>query len=102
MKKSKEAKLKKHGWKIGSVKELLGLSDEEAAYVELKASLSEHLHRKRVAQHLSQHDLARKLRSSQSRIAKMEKGDPTVSIDLLVRSLFVLGTSRHELSKVIS
>jgi len=92
MKKSKEAKLKKHGWKIGLSKDLLGLSDEEAAYVELKASLSEHLRRKRVAKRLTQHDLARKLRSSQFRIGKMEKGDPTVSIDLLMRSLFVLGT----------
>ena len=102
MKKNKEAVLRKHGWKVGTVKSFLKLSEEEASYVELKASLSDYLHQKRIARHLTQNELAHKLHSSQSRIAKMEKGDPTVSIDLLCRSLFVLGTTQKELSKAIS
>ena len=64
--------------------------------VGLKASLSECLKRQRLANHLSQEDLARLVKSSQSRIAKMEKGDPSVSIDLLIKSLLALGTTRPQ------
>jgi hypothetical protein len=32
----------------------------------------------------------------------MEAGDPSVSLDLLVRSLLILGISRRELSRLIS
>ena len=42
------------------------------------------------------------MKSSQSRIAKMEAGDPTVSIDLLVRSLLALGTSQSEVFQILS
>lgn len=101
MNKLKELRLKKNGWEVGTVKDFLNLSEEEFAYVELKSSLSKYLYRKRIAKHLTQNELAHKLHSSQSRVAKMEKGDPTVSVDLLIRSLFVLGASKKELSKVI-
>ena len=47
-------------------------------------------------------DLAAKLRSSQSRVAKMETGDSSVSLDLLIRSLITLGASDRELSKIIA
>ena len=42
------------------------------------------------------------LKSSQSRIAKMEKGDPSVSIDLLIKSLLALGTTRREIAKAVA
>ena len=51
---------------------------------------------------LTQVDLAKAVQSSQSRVAKMEAGDPSVSLDLLVRSLIALGTSSKELGKIIS
>jgi hypothetical protein len=41
------------------------------------------------------------LASSQSRVAKMEKGDPSVSIDLLIRSLFNLGMSKKYLAQIL-
>ena len=37
----------------------------------------------------------------QSRIAKMEAGDPSVSFDLLLKSLLSLGTSPKQLARVI-
>lgn len=101
MKKSKKSNLEKHGWKIGTATEFLGLSSEEEAYVELKVTLSQYLHEKRIKEHLTQEQLANLIKSSQSRVAKMENGDPTVSIDLLIKSLFALGTSRRELSQVM-
>ena len=45
---------------------------------------------------------AAKLRSSQSRVAKMEAGDSSVSLDLLIRSLITLGASDRELCKIIA
>ena len=102
MREEKKRRLEAKGWKIGGVKEFLRLSDEESAYIELKTRLAEGLRERRQRTRLSQTDLARMLKSSQSRIAKMEAGDPSVSLDLLIRSLLALGLSDHELSKIIS
>ena len=102
MRESKRRRLQARGWKVGSAKAFLGLSDQEAAYIELKLRLAASLLECRQRCHLTQMDLARFLRSSQSRIAKMESGDPSVSLDLLVRSLLALGTSARQLSRIIS
>jgi DNA-binding XRE family transcriptional regulator len=102
MNNSKIEKLNKMGWKVSSASEFLNLSVEESAYVELKVSLSQYLHQKRTEEHWTQEQLAKKLKSSQSRVAKMENGDPSVSIDLLIKSLFALGTSKNELAKAIA
>ena len=102
MRKQKKKRLESKGWKIGTVKEFLGLSDEESAYIELKVKLAAGLRQRRQRQGLSQLELAAKLQSSQSRVAKMEAGDPSVSLDLLVRSLITLGTSDRELSQIIA
>jgi predicted XRE-type DNA-binding protein len=102
MPESKRAKLEAKGWRFGSAQEFLGLSDEEAAYVELRLKLAESLRRRRQNRNLSQNQLARLLHSSQSRVAKMEGGDPTVSIDLLIRSLLALGASNRDLARTIS
>ena len=102
MHKAKKDRLAKKGWRIGSADELLGLSPEESAYIELKLNLSEKLRQKRIRKKLTQGDLAQLISSSQSRVAKMEAGDPSVSVDLLVRSLLALGVSRKELGRSIS
>jgi DNA-binding XRE family transcriptional regulator len=102
MKTAKRKRLEARGWKIGNSTEFLGLSSEEAAYVELKLALSRNLQTTRKEKNLTQEELARLLKSSQSRIAKMEAGDPSVSLDLLVRSLLVLGTSRKTLSRILA
>jgi len=98
----KRRRLEAKGWKFGTAQEFLRLSDEEAAYIDLKARLATGLRKRRRRRSLTQADLARRLQSSQSRIAKMEAGDPSVSLDLLIRSLLILGTSRRELSRIIS
>lgn len=97
----KRKRLEARGWKVGTAKELLGLSDEEEAYIELRLKLAEGLKARRVDKGLTQIELAKVVQSSQSRIAKMEAGDPTVSLDLLVRSLLALGASNKELAKII-
>lgn len=102
MDKRKRAKLTKKGWKIGSVGDFLELSSEESAYIEMKLALSEKLRERRLRKKLTQAELAKAIESSQSRVAKMEAGDPTVSIDLLLKSLLALGVSKKELGRTIS
>ncbi len=102
MQKTKRAKLEAKDWKVGSVQQFLGLSEEEAANVELRLALSRALRQWRNKNRLTQAELAKRLKSSQSRVAKMETGDPSVSLDLLVRSLLTLGASHRELARIIS
>ena len=102
MKKDKRARLERAGWKVGTVRKLLGLSRAEEALVELKLILSRGLRERRTRRRLTQAQLARLLKSSQSRVAKMEAGDPSVSIDLLIRSLLAMGTTQKELAQVIA
>ena len=102
MKVSKRRKLENAGWKVGSVDEFLELTPEESAYVEMKLALSKFLKERRIKKRISQVAFAAIIDSSQSRIAKMEAGDPSVSIDLLMKSLLALGASKKEVARVIS
>ncbi len=102
MKTSKRAKLEAAGWAVGSPAELLGLDAAEAAFVEMKVALSQSLRQWRTRRNLTQGELARRLRSSQSRVAKMEAADPTVSVDLLVRSLLSLGATPRDIARAIA
>lgn len=99
---SKKERLAKAGWKTGDAAQFLGLTPQEELYVELKASLCRQLKRQRQKSRLTQEELARRVRSSQSRIAKMERCDPSVSIDLLIKSLLALGTTRREIARAIA
>lgn len=98
----KRQQLEDRGWKFGTVEEFLGLSPEEAAFVELKLALSKRLKELRVSHQLSQTALARRLNSSQSRVAKMEAGDPSVSTDLLIRALFSVGATPQDVAEAIA
>ena len=102
MKEKKKNILESKGYRVGSVGEFLGLSTEESEYIELKLALSEALAKRRKKSNLTQAQLAKMLKSSQSRIAKMEKGDPTVSVDLLVKSLLAMGANKKSIAKAIA
>ena len=102
MKKTKKERIEAAGWRIGTTAEFLGLSKEEAAFIDMKLGLAENLRKRRQARKLTQTQLARRLGSSQSRIAKMEAADASVSIDLLVRALLDLGATRSQVAKAIS
>lgn len=102
MNKQKRKNLEKKGWKFGSAEEFLGLSEEESAYIELKMKLSANLRKLRIEQKLTQVELAKVIKSSQSRVAKLETGDPSVSLDLIIRSLLALGTTNKDIARAIS
>ena len=102
MNKEKQKILEKKGWKIGTAKEFLSLTNEEASYIELKLKLSANLKKVRTERKLTQVELARIIKSSQSRVAKLETGDPSVSLDLIIRSLLALGNSKKDIARSIS
>jgi DNA-binding XRE family transcriptional regulator len=97
----KKELLKTKGWKVGSTEEFLDLSEEELAYIELKISLSRLVRELRDKRQLTQQQTAKLIGSSQSRVAKIEAGDPSVSVDLQIRSLLALGASKEDLAKAI-
>lgn len=102
MNKAKQKRLEAAGWKVGTAVEFLGLSDEEAAIVELRLRLSDSVRVRRTRLGLSQAAFAKRLGSSQSRVAKMEAADPSVSLDLLLRALLALGATRREIARAIA
>lgn len=97
----KQAQLAQKGWKATTVEDFLELTSEEMAYIDVKLALSRNLKMRRLEKKLSQQRLAKQLESSQSRVAKMEKGDPSVSIDLLVRALLALDVTPEEIGQFI-
>jgi DNA-binding XRE family transcriptional regulator len=101
MRTAKKSALEAQGWGVGSVDEFLELTPEESALVDLKLRLSDALRARRTKLGLSQEAVAKRLRSSQSRIAKMEAGEASVSFDLLVRALVNLGATTADLAKAI-
>ncbi|MDO9695686.1 MAG: helix-turn-helix transcriptional regulator [Candidatus Latescibacteria bacterium] len=98
----KKKALAAKGWRVGSATEFLGLSPEESRFIELKLALSGSLRVERLRQDVTQAELAKLLGSSQSRIAKMEAADPTVTVDLLLKALLVLGVTKKQLAKIIA
>jgi DNA-binding XRE family transcriptional regulator len=102
MKQTKRVRLERKGWKVGGTQELLQLSEEEVAYIELKLALSSRLKSLREKKSITQVEMAKLISSSQSRVAKMESGDPSVSIDLLVKALLALGATRKQIAGAIT
>ena len=101
MKASKQKKLESAGWKVGSASDFLELSDAEEMLVNMKLALAANVRTMRQEMKITQQELARRIGSSQSRIAKMEVADRTVSIELFVRSLAALGASRSQIGKIV-
>ena len=97
----KRMRLEAAGWAIGVESNFLGLTEAEAELVELKTRLALFAKEQRKMSNMSQDALAKKMGSSQSRVAKIESGDPSVSLDLIVRALLTSGATRQELAQVI-
>ena len=101
MKQTKKTRLEAAGWRVGDAAEFLGLSDEERRFVELKLALASGVRQLRERRGLTQAALAKQLRSSQSRVAKMEAADTSVSLDLMMRSLLSIGATPRDIAKLI-
>jgi len=102
MRAAKQKRLERSGWRVGDAAEFLGLDDVESKLLDIKIALAKLLRSTRARRRLTQLELAEKLGSSQSRVAKLEAGDPSVSVDLLVRSLIAAGATATDLAKAVS
>ncbi len=102
MKASKRKRLEAKGWRLTSAEEFLGLTREEVALVEMKIALADAVKMQRTKAHLSQIELAARMKSSQSRVAKIEAGDPSVSLDLLVRAVLSAGATKKEVARALA
>ena len=101
MDRAKRARLAKAGWKVGSAEDFLDLSPEERVFLDVKRRLARELRNRRVQKNWTQAHVAKRLGSSQSRIARMEAADPSVTLDLMVRALLNLGVSGKQLGRAI-
>lgn len=101
MKKAKKDRLEAAGWRVGSTADFLDLSRDEVAFIEMKLALAKNIRTRRLRERLTQDQLAKLIESSQSRVAKMEAADTSVSLDLLIRALLVLGASRKDVARII-
>ncbi len=101
MRAGKFKRLEAAGWKSTSVQDFLNLDDADMEYIETKLALTKAVRQERLKRHITQVTLAHRMKTSQSRVAKIEKGDPTVSIDLILRAMFALGMNRKELAKAV-
>ena len=99
---SRKKRLRTSGWAVGTARDFLNLSEQESAYIEIKLRLATLLSKRRKSLGITQVAMAKKLGSSQSRVAKMEAADASVSLDLLIRILLVLGASRREVAHIIA
>ena len=102
MKPDKQKKLDDDGWKIGSADAFLSLTPEESAFIEMKLALCDSVRSRRTQKRLTQAEFAKLISSSQSRVAKIEAGDPSVSIDLIMKSLLRLGATRKDVADMIA
>lgn len=102
MQKAKRRRLEQAGWAVGDAGDFLRLSAEERRFIEAKLALATGLRRLRERLGLTQADVARRIRSSQSRVAKMEAAHVSVSFDLLLRSLFSLGADDRDVARLLT
>lgn len=98
---ARQKRLEALGWRFGTVQEFLGLSDEEAELIETKLDLARLVRERRQAARVSQAAFAKRLGSSQSRVAKIEAADPQVSLDLMVRAAYALGATKADVGRVL-
>ncbi len=101
MDRAKKQRLEDRGWKIGSASEFLELSSEESSLIEIKLALSLNLKERR-QRLMTQAELAEKINSSQSRVAKAENGDDSVSIELLIRAILATGATPQDIGQIIA
>ena len=101
MDKKRQQQLEEKGFQVGSAADFLELSPEEEAYIDIRLDISNMVKAQRAKRGLTQEQLARAIGSSQSRIAKLEGGDPGISMDLMIKALLRLGTSKKQIGKLL-
>ena len=79
------------GWKVGDAADFLKMSDQERQLLEMRVKLALAIRQQREAHHLSQKQLGALLKTSQPRVAKIERAASDVSMDQLIRAFTMAG-----------
>jgi predicted XRE-type DNA-binding protein len=79
------------GWKVGDAADFLEMSVEERQLLDTRVALARAIRLQRESVKMSQRELGAKMKTSQPRVAKIERAAPDVSLDQLVRALAAAG-----------
>jgi ribosome-binding protein aMBF1 (putative translation factor) len=101
MDKKTRKRLEAAGFRVGDAEDFLELSKEERRLVQLRLAVSRAVRYQRKKHGVTQKQLASKLRSSQSRVAKIEAAAGDVSLDLSIRALFAAGGGVRDLVREV-
>lgn len=100
MNEDKRRALEAAGFASGDAEDFLGLTDVERRLVDLRVTMSRAIRARRLEQGLTQAEVARRINTSQPRVAKIEAGSPDVSLDLMVKEMFALGIQLEDLQVI--
>jgi ribosome-binding protein aMBF1 (putative translation factor) len=98
---SLKKRLANSDWQVADADTFLDLSAEERAMVDIRLALADAALHTRLKHDLSQAQLAKRMGSSQSRIAKIEAADPSVSLDLMVKALLAAGAGVRDVARAL-
>ncbi len=87
----KRKALEAAGWKFGDAADFLEMTDEERQLLDARVEMALAIPRLRARMNLSQKELASRLKTSQPRVAKIERAAPDVSLDQIFRAYAALG-----------
>jgi predicted XRE-type DNA-binding protein len=102
MDEDKRKRLEEAGFRVGGIQEFLGLTDEEMAYIHLRSSVSDAVRARLRSSALSRYALAKRLEVTRSQVNSLAAGDPSVSLDLLVRALLATGATVLDIAEAIA
>jgi len=87
----KRKALEAAGWKLGDAEDFLEMNAEERQLLNARVEIALAIQRQRKALDLSQKELGARLKTSQPRVAKIERAASDVSLDQLVRAFTAAG-----------
>jgi predicted XRE-type DNA-binding protein len=87
----KRRSLEAAGWKLGDAADFLSMNEQEKQLLDARVELALAVRRQRLACNLSQKELGTILKTSQPRVAKIERAASDVSLDQLIRAFTAAG-----------
>jgi predicted XRE-type DNA-binding protein len=91
METNKRKALAAAGWAVGDAADFLEMSEVERQLLDARTQMAAAVREARAISNLSQKELGKLLKTSQPRIAKIERAAPDVSLDQLVRAFVAAG-----------
>lgn len=79
------------GWTVGDAADFLEMSDAEQQLLDARTQMAAAVREARESSNLSQKELGQRLKTSQPRIAKIERAASDVSLDQIVRAFVGAG-----------